>query len=40
VNKGDRGTLSVEDNGIGLDTNFYSERLFRLGQTFHEHPES
>lgn len=40
VNKGDRGTLSVEDNGMGLDTDFYSERIFRLGQTFHEHPES
>lgn len=31
----DRPTLTVQDNGRGIDLERYGEKLFKLGQTFH-----
>lgn len=33
-------TLTVRDNGLGIDLNRYGDKLFQLYQTFHNHPNS
>lgn len=35
-----RTVLSVKDNGQGMDLEKYSDRLFRLNRTFHNHKDS
>lgn len=32
--------LEVEDNGLGIDLKKYGDRIFKLRQSFHNHPES
>ena len=32
--------LSITDNGLGLDTEKNKEKLFKMRQTFHEHPNA
>jgi len=33
-------TLTVKDNGMGIDLNKHRDKLFRMHQTFHNHPDS
>lgn len=33
-------TLSVADNGLGIDMKQHGAKLFRINQTFHSHPEA
>jgi len=35
-----RTTLTVRDNGLGIDLNKHKDMLFRMHQTFHNHPDS
>lgn len=39
IENGYKGIL-VEDNGLGLNTDVYGEKLFRMRQTFHKHPNA
>lgn len=32
--------LTVKDNGMGIDLNKHRDKLFRMHQTFHNHPDS
>lgn len=32
--------LRVADNGLGIDLKLHGSRIFKLGQMFHDHPES
>jgi PAS domain S-box-containing protein len=32
--------LTVKDNGMGIDLNKHKDKLFRMHQTFHNHPDS
>lgn len=32
--------LEVEDNGLGIDLNKHADKIFKLRQTFHEHPNA
>lgn len=32
--------IYVRDNGLGMDLNRHNDRVFKLYQTFHDHPES
>lgn len=32
--------LSVKDNGLGLDLNMHGNRLFKIRNTFHKHPDA
>lgn len=36
----DRITLSVCDNGLGIDLEKFGDKIFRIGKTFHEHPNA
>ena len=36
---GDNATITVSDNGLGLDTALYKDKLFRLYTRFHSHVE-
>ena len=35
-----RTVLMVKDNGMGIDLNKHKDKLFRMHQTFHNHPDS
>lgn len=32
--------VSIQDNGLGIDLKKYKDRLFKMYQTFHKHPEA
>jgi light-regulated signal transduction histidine kinase (bacteriophytochrome) len=38
--KDDNKYLSVKDNGIGIDLGKHEDKLFRMHQSFHAHPDS
>lgn len=38
--EGGKAFLSVKDNGMGIDLNKHKDKLFRMHQTFHNHPDS
>lgn len=32
--------LTIADNGLGIDLNLYKDKLFKIRQVFHEHPDA
>jgi nitrogen fixation/metabolism regulation signal transduction histidine kinase len=40
LNAPDDVILMAKDNGLGIDLKKYGDRLFRLNNTFHRHPDS
>ncbi|NBL64887.1 PAS domain-containing protein [Flavobacterium sp. NST-5] len=38
--EGNKKVLSITDNGLGIDLSLYGEALFKMHETFHQHPDS
>lgn len=40
VRKGNKVTLTVKDNGLGIDLVKHKDNLFKIGKVFHRHPDA